>query len=94
MPAEEKLTVRVAAPELVEDVSVIIEGVTVPAEVDSVTVPVKPLTALTVIVELTFVPGAMLLNEVGLAVTVKSVTTTGTASMCVMAPLVAVMVAV
>jgi hypothetical protein len=57
------------------------------------TVPVKPLTGATVIVELAAVP-AVVVTAVGLAVTLKSVTVTVTVAVWVIAPLVPVTVTV
>ncbi len=57
------------------------------------TVPVKPLTGATVIVEVAAVP-AVVVTDVGLAVTVKSVTLTVTVAVCDREPLVPVTVTV
>jgi hypothetical protein len=57
------------------------------------TVPVKPLTGATVIVEAAAVP-AVVVTAVGLAATLKSVTITVTVAVCVIAPLVPVTVTV
>ncbi len=57
------------------------------------TVPVKPLTGATVIVEVAAVPAGVV-TAVGAAATVKSVTATATVAVCVIAPLVPVTVTV
>ena len=62
-------------------------------DVDSVTVPVKPLRGATVIVEVAVVP-TLTLALVGLALTVKSVTATVTVAVWVSEPLVPVTVTV
>src|SRR5690348_9658484 len=76
VPADGKLTVSVAVPEVMLVDRLMVVGETVPALVLRVTVPVKPLRPVTVMVEVTWAFGATLLTVVGLAVTVKSTTWT------------------
>ena len=78
MPAALKLTVRVAVPLP----PLIVVGDTVPALVDSVTVPLKPLRLDTVMVLVKVAPGATFVKLFGLALTMKSFTVTGTFSVC------------
>jgi hypothetical protein len=76
VPADGKLTLSVAVPEVMLVDRLMVVGETVPALVLRVTVPVKPLRPVTVMVEVTWAFGATLLTVVGLAVTVKSTTWT------------------
>ncbi len=94
--ALEQLTVRVDIPEVprvtLVGLSVALQPVGAPVAV-RLTIPVNPLTAVTVIVDVAEVP-ATKVSEVGLAVTVKSITLTATVADFDLVPLVPVTVTV